>query len=57
MISKMSYYDGPYCPCCDSKIKKDEIIHQCLIFVNGLPTTGKNHLKSTFEFEHYAVVR
>ena len=53
----MSYYDGPYCPCCDSKIKKDEIIHQCLIFVNGLPTAGKNHLKSTFEFEHYAVAR
>ena len=53
----MRYYDGPYCTFCDSKIKSGELIHECLIFVNGLPTAGENHLKSTFEFEHYAVAR
>ena len=52
------WYDGSYCPCCMSKLKESDYnIHHCLIYINGLPAAGDNHLKSSFDFQHYAVAR
>lgn len=56
-MNKNFIYDGPYCPCCMSKIKSFEYIHHCLIFINGIPAAGENHLKEISSFEHYAVAR
>ena len=52
-------FDGPYCPCCMSKINDydDNMLHHCLVYINGLPAAGDNHLKSIFDFEHYATVK
>lgn len=43
-------YDGTYCPECDEKLPHDlHTVHHCLIYVNGLPTPGKEHMKTVFE--------
>lgn len=51
------YIDGPYCPCCNTIISERKV-HECLIFTNGLPDVGINHLKYIEEIEEiYAKVK
>lgn len=50
----MSFLDpNIYCSYCNGKISSKEQTygHHCLIFTNGIPDVGKNHLKTILEME------
>ncbi len=42
-----TYFLGSFCPLCDTKVESGN--HDCLVFINGYPTTGNNHGKLAFE--------
>lgn len=41
----------PTCPCCNGTLKED--IHHCILFTNGYPDTGYNHMKNILDFEEF----
>lgn len=48
-MDKVKIYLGRFCPYCDTILKNDK--HICVVFINGYPSTGKNHLKEPFEIQ------
>lgn len=38
------------CPSCNDKIE-EEGVHHCMIWVNGLPSPGTNHMKRIYEIK------